>query len=142
MRTIITSLAVTAALATTPLAFAQINILDKEVVMINGTGNPALNGPLGNFVGNTNQSGNPPAQPDGTVGQLPPADFAKTPLITPALERARALARGEVFIQVEVETLEQLAEALDAGARMILLDNMDLHQMHQAVGLKIGRAHV
>ena len=88
MRTIITSLAVTAALATTPLAFAQINILDKEVVMINGTGNPALNGPLGNFVGNTNQSGNPPAQPDGTVGQLPPADFAKTPLITPALERS------------------------------------------------------
>ena len=50
MRTIITSLALTAALATTPLAFAQINILDKEVTMINGTGTPVLNGPLGSFV--------------------------------------------------------------------------------------------
>ena len=56
--------------------------------MINGTGTPALNGPLGNFVGNTNQSGNPPAQADGTVGQLPAADFAKTPLINPTMAPA------------------------------------------------------
>jgi nicotinate-nucleotide pyrophosphorylase (carboxylating) len=41
-----------------------------------------------------------------------------------------------------VETLEQLAEALDAGARMILLDNMDLVQMRQAVGLTAGRAEL
>jgi nicotinate-nucleotide pyrophosphorylase (carboxylating) len=60
--------------------------------------------------------------------------------ITAALERARAIASGNVFIQVEVETLEELAEALDAGATMILLDNMDLTQMHQAVGLTAGRA--
>ena len=60
--------------------------------------------------------------------------------ITAAFEQARAIARGDVFIQVEVETLEQLAEALDAGATMILLDNMDLAQMRQAVGLTAGRA--
>lgn len=60
--------------------------------------------------------------------------------VTAALERARAIAPPGVFIQIEVETLEQLAEALDAGAKMILLDNMDLHRMRQAVGLTAGRA--
>jgi nicotinate-nucleotide pyrophosphorylase (carboxylating) len=62
--------------------------------------------------------------------------------ITPALARARALAHEGVFIQVEVETLEQLAEALDAGATLILLDNMDLAQMRRAVGLTAGRARL
>jgi nicotinate-nucleotide pyrophosphorylase (carboxylating) len=60
--------------------------------------------------------------------------------VTAALERARRLASADFFIQIEVETLEQLAEALDAGATLILLDNMDLHQMCQAVGLTAGRA--
>ncbi len=60
--------------------------------------------------------------------------------ITAAFVQAHSIARGDVFIQVEVETLEQLAEALDAGATMILLDNMDLAQMRQAVGLTAGRA--
>ncbi|GAB1394956.1 carboxylating nicotinate-nucleotide diphosphorylase [Rhodocyclaceae bacterium] len=62
--------------------------------------------------------------------------------ITPALERARSLASGKVFIQIEVETLEQLAEALDVGATMILLDNMDVAKMRQAVGLNAGRAEL
>ena len=88
MRTLLLrTLASAAALASASQAFAQIS-LEKEVIMINGTATPVLNGPLGNFVGNTNQSGTPPAQPDGTVGQLPPEDFAKTPLITPALEKS------------------------------------------------------
>ena len=60
--------------------------------------------------------------------------------VTPALDRARALGQRDVFIQIEVETLDQLAEALDAGAKMILLDNMDLAQMHQAVVINRGRA--
>ena len=60
--------------------------------------------------------------------------------ITTAFEQARRLAGADFFIQVEVETLEELAEALDAGATMILLDNMDLQQMRQAVGLTAGRA--
>ncbi|MRR50846.1 MAG: carboxylating nicotinate-nucleotide diphosphorylase [Rhodocyclaceae bacterium] len=60
--------------------------------------------------------------------------------VTAALRQAQALANDNIFIQIEVETLEQLAEALDAGATMILLDNMDLGQMRQAVSLTAGRA--
>lgn len=62
--------------------------------------------------------------------------------IAPALAQAGQLAGGDVFIQVEVETLDQLAEAIDCGARMILLDNMDLEQMRQAVALTAGRAEL
>jgi nicotinate-nucleotide pyrophosphorylase (carboxylating) len=62
--------------------------------------------------------------------------------VTAALTQARAIGRSDVFIQIEVETMEQLAEALDAEATMILLDNMDLTQMHQAVGLTAGRAEL
>jgi nicotinate-nucleotide pyrophosphorylase (carboxylating) len=60
--------------------------------------------------------------------------------VAPVLAQARALAPEGVFIQIEVETLEQLEEALAAGAQMILLDNMDLAQMRQAVQLTAGRA--
>lgn len=62
--------------------------------------------------------------------------------LTAALEAARRVAGTDFFIQVEVETIEQLAEALDAGATMILLDNMDLHRMRLAVGLTAGRAEL
>lgn len=58
------------------------------------------------------------------------------------LARAAELAPQAKFIEIEVETLEQLHEALDAGATMILLDNMNLQQMHQAVGLTAGRAEL
>ena len=37
------------------------------------------------------------------------------------------------FVQIEVETLAQLDEALTAGARMVLLDNMDLPTLREAV---------
>lgn len=57
-----------------------------------------------------------------------------------ALTRAHALGRSDVFIQIEVESLAQLDEALNAGAQMILLDNMDLAQMRDAVRLNNGRA--
>ena len=62
--------------------------------------------------------------------------------IAPAMTQAGQLASGNIFIQVEVETLDQLAEAIDCGARMILLDNMDLEQMRQAVALTAGRAEL
>lgn len=62
--------------------------------------------------------------------------------VAAAFQQAQRLAPPDVFIQIEVETLEQLAEALDAGATLILLDNMDLHQMRQAVGLTAGRAQL
>jgi len=62
--------------------------------------------------------------------------------VAPVLAQARALAPQGVFIQIEVETLEQLAEALAADANMILLDNMDLAQMRRAVALTAGRAQL
>jgi nicotinate-nucleotide pyrophosphorylase (carboxylating) len=59
--------------------------------------------------------------------------------ITPALNAAAALGAG-VPVQVEVENLEQLAEALAAGATSVLLDNFDLAMMRDAVALNAGRA--
>ncbi len=43
---------------------------------------------------------------------------------------------------MEVERLDQLEEALAAGARMILLDNFDLEQMAHAVRVTAGRAQL
>jgi nicotinate-nucleotide pyrophosphorylase (carboxylating) len=60
--------------------------------------------------------------------------------IRPALEQARAIAPSNVFIQIEVETLAQLREALDAGAVMVLLDNMSLDEMREAVAINARRA--
>ncbi len=59
--------------------------------------------------------------------------------ITAALRRAKALNAG-VDIQIEVETLDQLREALSAGASSVLLDNFSLAQMHEAVAVTAGRA--
>ncbi|MFZ4650824.1 MAG: carboxylating nicotinate-nucleotide diphosphorylase [Rubrivivax sp.] len=59
--------------------------------------------------------------------------------VTAVLQQARALDAG-VDIQIEVETLEQLQQALDAGATSILLDNFSLATMRQAVVLTAGRA--
>ena len=60
--------------------------------------------------------------------------------ITRALQRARELAPPQVSIQVEVENLTELQEALDAGCTLILLDNMSLDDMREAVRLSAGRA--
>lgn len=53
--------------------------------------------------------------------------------VAQALARAQAVAAQAQFIQIEVETLEQLDDALRAGARMVLLDNMSLDQLREAV---------
>jgi nicotinate-nucleotide pyrophosphorylase (carboxylating) len=64
--------------------------------------------------------------------------------IPEALEEARRTAErvGDrcKFIQVEVENLEELNIALDAGATMILLDNFSLDMMREAASLNAGRA--
>jgi len=65
--------------------------------------------------------------------------IAATGGVTAALDAARALHSG-VSIQIEVETLDQLAEALAAGATNILLDNFPLDRMRQAVAFNAGRA--
>lgn len=62
--------------------------------------------------------------------------------IRPVLAQAQALAGPGVSVQIEVETLAELEEALDAGATLILLDNMSLEQMRQAVALSAGRAEL
>ena len=59
--------------------------------------------------------------------------------VSGALRNAQALNAG-VDIQIEVERLDQLEEALAAGATSVLLDNFSLAQMREAVGLTAGRA--
>jgi nicotinate-nucleotide pyrophosphorylase (carboxylating) len=62
--------------------------------------------------------------------------------IRQAVTQARKLERRGDWIQVEVENLVQLKEALDAGAAMILLDNMDIARMREAVNIAGGRAEL
>jgi len=59
--------------------------------------------------------------------------------VAAALRNAQALQSG-VDIQIEVESLGQLAEALAAGATSVLLDNFDLSAMREAVALTAQRA--
>ena len=62
--------------------------------------------------------------------------------VTPALELACKTAPPGVWIQIEVETVGQLEEALQAGAKMILLDNMTIDEMREAVAITAGRAQL
>jgi nicotinate-nucleotide pyrophosphorylase (carboxylating) len=57
--------------------------------------------------------------------------------VTEAVRRARKAAMP---VEVEVETLEQLREALDSAAEIVLLDNMPVELMRQAVEITAGRA--
>jgi len=61
--------------------------------------------------------------------------------VAAALEAAQALQAG-AWIEIEVEDLEQLQEALQAGARRVLLDNFDLQQLREAVALTAGLARL
>ena len=60
--------------------------------------------------------------------------------ITNAIRMAKAYAPFVRKIEIEVETLEQVKEAVDAGADIIMLDNMTPDTMRQAVELIDGRA--
>ncbi|MCL6628663.1 MAG: carboxylating nicotinate-nucleotide diphosphorylase [Armatimonadetes bacterium] len=60
--------------------------------------------------------------------------------IEKAIHAARAGIPHTVKIEVEADTLEQVRQALDAGADMILLDNMSLDMLRQAVTMCSGRA--
>ena len=57
-----------------------------------------------------------------------------------AVRAARAAAPHTLRIEVEVTTLAELAEALDAGADVVMLDNMPVAEMREAVALTQGRA--
>ena len=56
------------------------------------------------------------------------------------VKKARARAPHTLKVEVEVEDLRQVREALDAGADALLLDNMDLDQMAKAVKMANGKA--
>lgn len=57
-----------------------------------------------------------------------------------AIEAAYAFVGHLVAIEVEVDTLDQLAEALEAGATAVLLDNMDNETLTKGVAMTAGRA--
>jgi nicotinate-nucleotide pyrophosphorylase (carboxylating) len=60
--------------------------------------------------------------------------------VTKAVQAARENAPHTMKIEVEVTTMAETAEAADAGADVILLDNMSLEQMAEAVRIVAGRA--
>ncbi|MCL1826062.1 MAG: carboxylating nicotinate-nucleotide diphosphorylase [Betaproteobacteria bacterium] len=57
-----------------------------------------------------------------------------------AVKAAQAISPPGVFIEVEVESIEELRAALKAEAGMILLDNMSVDEMSEAVRITAGRA--
>jgi nicotinate-nucleotide pyrophosphorylase (carboxylating) len=60
--------------------------------------------------------------------------------LRPAVERARRGVGHLVKIEVEVDSLDELREALDLGVDAVLLDNMSLDELRQAVALAHGQA--
>src|SRR5690606_25593097 len=60
--------------------------------------------------------------------------------VAAAIERARAAVGHLLKIEVEVDTLEQLDEALSVGVDVVLLDNMSPEQLREAVRRVDGRA--
>jgi nicotinate-nucleotide pyrophosphorylase (carboxylating) len=62
--------------------------------------------------------------------------------IRDAVAKVRESLAWLTKIEVEVDELEQLEEAIDAGADVILLDNMDDDELRQAVDIADGRVHL
>ncbi len=62
--------------------------------------------------------------------------------ITSALQRAFGQVPSGTTIEIEVESLEELREALQAGATRVLLDNLDPGQLREAVVINAGRSRL
>lgn len=60
--------------------------------------------------------------------------------VAAVLQRVKDTAPQARFVEIEVETLPQLDEALACGATMVLLDNMDIPTLQEAVRCNAGRA--
>lgn len=60
--------------------------------------------------------------------------------VAAVLQQVKDSAPQARFVEIEVETLEQLDEALACGAEMVLLDNMDIPTLNEAVRRNAGRA--
>jgi nicotinate-nucleotide pyrophosphorylase (carboxylating) len=74
------------------------------------------------------------ASPGGAAGYTPAEAVARARRY--AGDRAGEAGCGELIVEVEVDTLEQLAEVLPAGPDLVLLDNMSLDQLRQAVAYR------
>jgi nicotinate-nucleotide pyrophosphorylase (carboxylating) len=61
--------------------------------------------------------------------------------VAEAVRRMKA-ARQEMLVEVEAQSLADVEAAVDAGAAVLLLDNLPLEQIHQAVGRIAGRAKI
>ncbi|HVL22899.1 MAG TPA: carboxylating nicotinate-nucleotide diphosphorylase [Thermomicrobiales bacterium] len=61
--------------------------------------------------------------------------------ITTAVERARQLAPHTLKVEIEVTSLDELREALDARADIVMLDNMDTPEIAEAVAIRDAHAH-
>ena len=72
----------------------------------------------------------------GGIAAVMRAALASVALISAANTNATQVK----FIEIEVENLAQLQEALDCGAKMVLLDNMDIPMLQQAVRINADRA--
>ena len=59
--------------------------------------------------------------------------------ITPAVAAAKKNSSHAVKIEVEVESIRELMEAIDAGVDIVMLDNMTLDMMKEAVNISKGR---
>ncbi|RLJ19640.1 carboxylating nicotinate-nucleotide diphosphorylase [bacterium endosymbiont of Escarpia laminata] len=62
--------------------------------------------------------------------------------VAAALDSAQDLAPGGVGIEIEVESLDELREALEAGAERVLLDNFSLDGLREAVALASGKVRL
>ncbi len=60
--------------------------------------------------------------------------------VAAVLQQVKDTAPQARFVEIEVETLDQLDEALACGAEMVLLDNMDIPTLNEAVRRNAGRA--
>ena len=65
-----------------------------------------------------------------------------TPALKAAFEMVQHQAPADTMIEIEVETLDQLREAIAGGAKLILLDNMTDPQLREAVKMANGRAQL
>ncbi|MBA2689653.1 MAG: nicotinate-nucleotide diphosphorylase, partial [Burkholderiales bacterium] len=62
--------------------------------------------------------------------------------IGPALKAALASVPADVMVQIEVESLVDLVEAINHGAKLVLLDNFTVAQLREAVHIAGGRAEL
>jgi nicotinate-nucleotide pyrophosphorylase (carboxylating) len=62
--------------------------------------------------------------------------------VAAALQQARDIAPEDTLIEIEVENLDQLKQALNANAQRVLLDNFPLRDLRRAVEITDGRAEL